>query len=127
MGVATMGRVVVEAKVVNLKDAWDAERGRIPAADVRTITVPDALVDSGATLLALPPAHIQALGLEKTTTKRSRTVSGIVEATLYDAVRLTVQGRDCVVEVMGLPEGMPTLIGQLPLRPWFVIDMRAKS
>jgi hypothetical protein len=36
---------------------------------------------------------------------------------------LTVQGRDCVVEVMELPDECPVLIGQFPLEGLdFVVD-----
>jgi hypothetical protein len=42
-----MGRVLTEVTIESLKDLWDAQRGMIPAAQVRRITVPDALVDTG--------------------------------------------------------------------------------
>ena len=38
------------------------ERGLIPADQVRRITVTDALVDTGSTLLALPSRLIRQLG-----------------------------------------------------------------
>lgn len=41
----------------------------------------------------------------------------------FDAVRLVVQGRDCVAEVAEVPDGCPALIGQLPLEALdFVVD-----
>src|SRR5688500_2376319 len=107
MGVATMGRVLVEAKVTNLKDAWAAQAGAKPSSEVRSITITDALVDTGATLLALPPDLIEQLGLGRTATKRTRTVGGIRDLGVYDAVRLEIQGRECTVEVMEIPEGSP--------------------
>jgi hypothetical protein len=57
MGSETMDRVLTEATIENLKDLWDAERGLLPPEEVRRITVPDALVDTGATLLSLPASH----------------------------------------------------------------------
>ena len=128
MGAATMGKVFVQAQVTNLKDAWDAERGLRLPGEVRTASIPNALVDSGATLLAMPPSVIKQLGLTRTATKRARTASGVGEFGLYDAVRLAVQGRECTVEVMELPEGAPVLIGQIPLESLdFVIDMRGQK
>ncbi len=47
---------------------------------------------------------------------------------MYDAVRLTIQGRDCTMDVMEVPDGTPVLIGQLPLEHLdFVVDMRSHS
>lgn len=34
---------------------------------------------------------------------------------MYEAVRLTIQGRECVVEVHEIPDHSPVLIGQIPL------------
>jgi len=62
MGTETMGRVLTEATIENLKDLWDAERGLLPPEKVRRITVGDALVDTGATLLSLPTRLIRQLG-----------------------------------------------------------------
>ena len=42
---------------------------------------------------------------------------------IYEPVALTVQGRDCVVEVAELPDDCPVLIGQVPLELLdFVVD-----
>lgn len=42
---------------------------------------------------------------------------------MYDAVRLTVQGRDCTVDVAEVTEDCPVLIGQVPLELLdFVVD-----
>jgi len=47
---------------------------------------------------------------------------------VYDAVRLTIQGRDCTMDVMEVPDGTPVLIGQLPLEHLdFVVDLRSHS
>ena len=127
MGSKTMGRVLTEATIENLKDLWDAERGMLPPEKVRRITVPDALVDTGATLLSLPTRLVRQLGL---TPRRTRTVissTGPAEATLYDAVRLTIQDRDCTADVMEVPDDVPVLIGQLPLENLdLVVDLRAR-
>ena len=46
------------------------------------------------------------------------------EAGVYEAVRLTIQGRDCTMDVMEVPDGTPVLIGQVPLELLdFVVDM----
>ncbi len=125
METATVGRVLTEATIENLKDLWDVQRGRMPATDARAVTVDNALADSGATLLSIPTAIIERLGLEQTGTKRVRSSGGVGEARLFEAVRLTIQGRQCTMDVLEVPDGTPVLIGQLPLHQLdLVADMR---
>ena len=59
------GRVLTDATIENLGDLSEAERGSRLDADVRRLNVKDALVDTGATTLALPTSIIQQLGLRK--------------------------------------------------------------
>jgi predicted aspartyl protease len=128
METSTAGRVLTEAKIENLKDLWDVQRGLRPAEQLRAITVPDALVDTGATLLSLPTHLIRQLGLAQVSTKRVVSSTGIAEAALYEAVRLTIQGRSCTMDVMEVPDGVPVLIGQLPLEHLdLVVDLRSRS
>lgn len=123
MELVTMGRVVVEAKVENLSDLYMADRGHASAEDVRRVNVPDALVDTGATLLSLPRRLIHQLGLRRVRTKRAKTPAGTFEFGIYEAVRLTVQRRDCVVEIAEVADECPALIGQIPLEALdFVVD-----
>src|SRR4051794_2618339 len=110
-----MGRVVTEATFESLKDLWDAERGMLAPEQIRRVTVDDALVDSGATLLSLPTRLIRQLGLEERYRSRVTSSIGVGEAAVYDAVRLTIQGRFCTMDVMEVPDSVPVLIGQLPI------------
>jgi predicted aspartyl protease len=127
MGTETMGRVLTEATIENLKDLWDAERGWLPPEKVRRITVPDALVDTGATLLSLPTRLVRQLGLSPRRTRKVISSTGATEATVYDVVRLTIQDRDCPVEVMEVADDVPVLIGQLPLENLdLVVDLRGR-
>jgi predicted aspartyl protease len=120
-----MGRVLTEATLENLKDLWALESGLIRTDQVRHITVSDALVDTGATLLSLPEKLIKQLGLTKTGSKRVISSTGKAMADLYEAVRLTINGRSCTMDVMGVPDDVPVLIGQLPLEHLdFVVDLR---
>ena len=122
-----MGRVVIEARVENLKDLWDVEPGaRYNRA--RVAEVKDALVDTGATLLSMPTRLIHLLGLKKSGMKRITSSVGAAEAAMYEAVRLTIQGRQCTMDVMEVPNEVPALIGQIPLEHLdFVIDPRNRS
>jgi predicted aspartyl protease len=123
-----VGRVLTEAKIENLKDLWDVQRGLLTPDQARSLTVTDALVDTGATLLSLPTSLIQRLGLEKFTSKQVRSSRGVSEAAIYEAVRLTIGGRSCTMDVMELPDDVPVLIGQLPLEHLdFVVDLRSRT
>ena len=125
---ATMGRVLTEATIENLEDLWAAKRGLRSPEDVRRIVVPDALVDTGATLLSLPRRLIAQLGLAQTGTKRITSSTGGGEAGMYEAVRLTIQGRTCTMDVMEVPDDVPVLIGQLPLEHLdLVVDSRSRT
>jgi hypothetical protein len=42
---------------------------------------------------------------------------------MYRAVRLTIQGRDCICDVAEIPDDCPVLVGQIPLEALdFVVD-----
>jgi predicted aspartyl protease len=124
MEIELMGRVLTEATIENLEDQWAVRSGAMRAEDAHRIVVPDALVDSGARLLSLPTRLIRQLGLKKVGTRQVTTGAGPAEVDLYDAVRLTIQDRACTTDVLEVPDGVPVLIGQLPLEHMdFVIDM----
>ena len=110
-----MGKVLVAATIENLSDLLDVEKGRLAPEQVRRIEVVDALVDTGATYLCMPRRLIEPLGLTSIRTRSARTSAGVVQAQLYGTTRLVVQGRECRVDVMGLPDDCPVLIGQVPL------------
>jgi len=123
-----VGRVLTEAKIENLKDLWAVEQGLRTPDQARSLTVTDALADTGATLLSLPTALINRLGLSKVSSKQVRSSIGVSEASLYEAVRLTIGGRSCTMDVMEVPDEVPVLIGQLPLEHLdFVVDLRSRS
>ncbi len=122
-----MGRVLTELTVENLKDLWDVEKGLLAADKARRIEVKDALVDTGATALGLPSRLIQQLGLTLRHSRRVNTAAGVREANVYEAVRLTVQGRDCTIDVAELPDTAPVLLGEVPLELLdFVVDPRGQ-
>lgn len=126
MGTATMGKVVVHARIENLNDRFLASQGYKSAADVRVVDVDDALVDTG-TYLSLPRRLIEQLGLERYRTRRARTASGLADFDMYGMVQLTVQGRECRVEVSAVPDTCPVMIGQVPLEILdFVVDLKAQ-
>jgi predicted aspartyl protease len=125
METATMGKVMVSAKIENLEDQYKAHQGLIAHDQVRTLSVDDAFVDTGATGLMIPTRLLAPLGLRPTITKHGRTVSGPITMQKYEAVRLTIQGRSCVIEVHEIPDQSPVLIGQIPLESMdWVVDLK---
>ncbi len=123
MGIDTVGKVLVVAKVENLSDLYDAEKGAMAPEDVRTIHVDDALVDTGAAILGMPGRMIQQLGLRHVRTRKARTSAGPTNLRVFGGVRLTIQDRDCLSDVTELPDDCPVLIGQIPLEQLdFVVD-----
>jgi clan AA aspartic protease len=115
METATLGKVITHATIENLMEAYEAERGQRRRDNVRRVQVEDALVDTGATMLSLPASLIKQLGLRKVRTRSARTAGGQRQFDVYEAVQLSVQGRQCVCEVAELDDSCPVLIGQIPL------------
>jgi Aspartyl protease len=99
----TMGRVTVRAIVENLEDQVLAEGGSRKKSEVRRVEVPDALVDTGASNLSMPSDLIQKLGFKLYRHRRTMTAGRPRQTGVYSAVRLTIQDRDCIVEVNELP------------------------
>jgi predicted aspartyl protease len=121
-----MGKVTVTAKIDNVEDLYRVDRGEIPADQVRSVTVPDARVDTGAATLLLPAKLISQLGLFKT--RQARGLGGNVTISVYSVVRLTIQGRECHLDVGEVPDDFPVIIGQIPLEmlDW-VVDVKGQK
>jgi predicted aspartyl protease len=123
MGTDTMGRVTVAAKIESLGDLCMAQKGLLQPEDVRSIEVTDARVDPGAATLSMPKKLIEQLGLIPFRPRVARTTTGLATFQVYGAARLTIQGRDCHVDVIELPDDSPVLIGHAPLMLLdFVVD-----
>jgi predicted aspartyl protease len=115
-----LGRVTTRVRVENLRDLWDVQSGKKSVEAVRRIEIMEALVDTGSTLFSLPTRYIEQLGLQKSRDRTVTTTNGIRTAAIYDAVRLTIMDRECIVEVMEVPDNVPALVGQIPLE---VLDL----
>jgi predicted aspartyl protease len=127
METAEMGKVVVTAKIENLQDVFDADRGLLPDDQVRRIEIPDAVIDTGATTLLLPKRMVAALGLKPLRTRHSRGLGGDFLLPVYGTVRLTIQGRDCVLDVGEIDDQYPVLVGQIPLEALdWVVDTKGR-
>jgi len=123
-----MGKVLVSARIENLKDLYQANDGQVAPEAVRSVTVEDALVDKGATGLLMPKRLIAQLGLDKFRVRSDKTAGGTVSLNVYSTVRLTIQGRECHCDVTEINDDLPVLIGQVPLElmDW-VVDPRGQK
>jgi predicted aspartyl protease len=127
METPTMGKVLVTAKIENLGDLYNVKQGLLPDDQVRRIEVADAVIDTGATTLLLPKRMINALGLEPLRTRHSRGHGGEFILPVYGTVRLTIQGRDCPLDVGAIGDEYPVLVGQIPLEALdWVVDTKGQ-
>ena len=110
-----MGRVAVPGVVESLEDVYRVHRAEIAADQVRRIEIAEALVDTEATGLSLPRRLVEQLGLLPIRTRRAVTTAGVRDVPTFGAVKLTIQGRDCVCDVTEVDDACPVLIGQVPL------------
>ena len=118
--VEPVGRVTTSVRVENLEDLLSVRAGRLASDQVRRVEIMEALVDTGATMFAMPRRYIEQLGLQKMRERSIITADGVKSTSIYDAVRLTIMGRDCTVEVREVPDVAPALVGQIPLE---VLDL----
>ncbi len=127
MAIAPMDKVLVTAKIENLYDLFGVRKGLVAEEQVRRVDVADALVDTGTTGLLLPSRLVAQLGLEPLRARPSRTIAGPVPLQMFRAVRLTVQGRDCISDVGEIPDEFSAMIGQVPLElmDW-VVDLKGQ-
>ncbi len=127
MEAATLGRILVPAKIENNYDLENLAHGLLTEEEVRRVEVEDARVDTGATYLAMPKHMIDQLGFRKLRTSLAKTAAGTASFGIYGPARLTVQGRDCIIEVSEVADDCPVLVGVIPLEMLdFVIDPKGQ-
>ncbi|MGB3263349.1 MAG: aspartyl protease [Microcoleus sp.] len=110
-----MGRVTATIAVTNHIDEILAERGFIPTDQVRSITLDNVLVDTGATKLCLPEEIIAQLGLTLVGEIDGHTVIGSRKFRIFKDVTLALAGREGRYDCVELPAGQEPLIGLIPL------------
>ncbi|MEG4303560.1 aspartyl protease family protein [Microcoleus sp. D3_18a_C4] len=110
-----MGRVTATITVTNEVDKMLAERGFIPAEQIRCITIDNVLVDTGATRLCLPADIIAQLGLTLVGEIQGKTAIGSRQFRLFKNVGLAVAGREGRYDCVEIPAGEEPLLGLIPL------------
>ena len=120
-----MGRTLEKVKVQNFVDLFNATQGDLDTSQVRTAEI-EAVVDTGATYLCLPPTVIEQLGLLYARTQTVTTANGPAERRFFKGADITIKDRNIEMAVMENDEATPPLIGYLILEALdFVVDPKA--
>jgi predicted aspartyl protease len=121
------GKVIVSAKIENFIDVEMREKGLLPADQVRSVEVHDALVDNGQSNLLVPRRLVAQLGLRYYCDRPAHGIGEAITLPMYSAVWLTIQGRECVLDVGEIEDQFPVLIGRIPLEALdWVVDPKGQ-
>lgn len=121
MTIDSMGKVLTSATITNRLDQADVARGRIDQSEVRSVSLENVLIDTGATTLCLPSDIIEQLGLELLKEVDVSTANGVSKARVFQDARLSICGREGTFECLELPGGREPLIGVIPLE-WLGLE-----
>jgi len=111
----SMGKILTTLTITNRADQSAAARGFITASEIRSITLDNVLVDTGATTLCLPSVAIAQLGLELLKEVDVATATGLSKARIFQDAKISLCGREGTFECLELPKGRNALIGVIPL------------
>jgi predicted aspartyl protease len=110
-----MGKVTTTIQVTNQIDQVLASRGFISEGEVRSLTLENVLVDTGATRLCLPADIIDQLGLPLQGEAEVKTAVGGRVVRVFKNIALAVEGREGIYNCLELPAGEDPLLGLIPL------------
>ncbi|MDB9493266.1 aspartyl protease family protein [Spirulina major CS-329] len=110
-----MGKIITTLTIINRIDQAKAKEGLIPAEEVRSLTLENVLVDTGATTLCLPSDAIAQLGLDLLKEVDVSTATGFSKAKIFQDARISLLGREGTFECLELPGGRDPLLGVIPL------------
>ncbi|MCT7950372.1 aspartyl protease family protein [Ancylothrix sp. C2] len=110
-----MGIVKTTITVTNQIDEILAERGFIRANEIRSLTIENVLVDTGASRLCLPADIVSQLGLTQAGEIIGHTAVGTRNFRLFQNVKLSIAGREGVYNCVELAGGEEPLVGVIPL------------
>ncbi|WP_341732311.1 retroviral-like aspartic protease family protein [Microcoleus sp. EPA2] len=110
-----MGKVFATLTIVNRADQILAEAGVKSEDQIRSITLKNVLVDTGATTLCLPQDTIAQLGLKLLKEVDVATAMGIGKARIFRDATISMFDREGTFECLELPGGKDALLGVIPL------------
>ncbi len=83
----------------------------------------DAIVDTGAAYMCLPPDIVKALNLKEAGMRRVKTANGIAERKIFSGCEININGRDTRMDIMENDISTPALIGYLVLEALDVLAL----
>ncbi|MEG4809321.1 aspartyl protease family protein [Microcoleus sp. F8-D3] len=110
-----MGKVFATLTIINRADQILAEAGVKSEDQIRSITLKNVLVDTGATTLCLPQDTIAQLGLKLLKEVDVATAMGIGKARIFRDATISMFDREGTFECLELPGGGDALLGVIPL------------
>jgi clan AA aspartic protease len=115
-------------RVTNATDVGMVAAGIIASEAVRSESI-EALVDTGATMLALPADLVARLGLPVMDTRKVKFANGAVEEVqCVTRIEIEILGRKMGCDALVLPAGATALIGQLQLEALdLIVDPKARE
>ncbi|MEO0984079.1 MAG: aspartyl protease family protein [Cyanobacteria bacterium J06639_14] len=120
-----IGKILTTLTITNRIDQANAESGLIPVEQVRTVTLENVLVDTGATTLCLPTEAIQTLGLKLLKEVDVATATGFSKARIFRDADIQLLGREGTFECLELSGGRDALLGVIPLEALGIeLDLR---
>lgn len=110
-----MGQVTITMTMTNWVDQVMSDRKFIPVEEVRSRKLDNVLVDTGATLLCLPAAVIQQLGLVQGGEASVKTTAGVKMGRIFRGVDLCISDRHGTFDCLELTEASYALLGVIPM------------
>ncbi|NCR39641.1 MAG: aspartyl protease [Microcystis aeruginosa W13-11] len=110
-----MGKIYTSITVINRADQILAAAAVISPDQIRSLTLENVLVDTGATTVCLMPEVISRLGLQLLKEVDVATAKGIGKARIFRDATLIIAGREGTFECLELPRGQNNLLGVIPL------------
>ena len=111
----TMGKINTSLTITNRADQSAAARGFLSETQIRSLTLDNVLVDTGATTLCLPKEAIAKLDLELLKEVDVMTAAGLQKARIFQDAKISLLGREGTFECLELPTISDPLLGVFPL------------
>jgi clan AA aspartic protease len=123
-----MGRTSEKVIIKNFIDISNAEQGIIKESEIRSVEI-EALVDTGAAYLCLPPKVIKQLGLMFAKSTPVKTGNGKLELKIFYGAEIIIKERAIQMQVMeNKDDSVPALIGYLVLETMdWVVDPKSQK
>ena len=106
-----VGSVFTSIHVANAADADRAAAGQLGEAAVRSVDIPEVLVDTGASHLCLPADLVAKLGLRELRSVDVETAGGARRFRLMRGAEVTIGDRTDVFSCLETPAGSKPLLG----------------